>query len=125
MTTAAVIEVVLATAVLGGGAERDRAPLRPILPEARAVRGDPVAGATVFVRAGCGRCHTLAVAGARGTAGPNLDRHASRHRHRLDDFITIVRDGRGAMPPMKDRLTPKEIRDVATFVVGAAGRRDR
>ena len=30
-------------------------------------------GKGIFTEAGCAMCHTLAAAGATGTAGPNLD----------------------------------------------------
>ena len=39
-------------------------------------------GETIFKGAGCGGCHTLAAAGASGTAGPNLDQIASTPRSR-------------------------------------------
>lgn len=35
--------------------------------------GDATAGKAVFASNGCGSCHTLSVAGATGTIGPNLD----------------------------------------------------
>jgi uncharacterized cupredoxin-like copper-binding protein len=38
-----------------------------------ALQGDPTAGAAVFAASGCAGCHTLAAAGATGTAAPNLD----------------------------------------------------
>ena len=37
------------------------------------LQGDPTAGQAVFAASGCATCHTLAAAGATGTAGPNLD----------------------------------------------------
>ena len=36
--------------------------------------GDANAGKAVFASNGCGSCHTLAVAGATGTIGPDLDK---------------------------------------------------
>jgi cytochrome c551/c552 len=36
--------------------------------------GDATAGKAVFASNGCGSCHTLSVAGATGTIGPDLDK---------------------------------------------------
>ena len=125
LATAALVVVLLATVVLGDRGPGDARPFQPLFRDGRALSGDPVAGAAIFVSARCGSCHTLAVAGANGKLGPNLDLHLSGHTHPLGDMIEIIRDGRGAMPPMRGRLTPTEIRNVATFVLVAAGRRER
>ena len=39
--------------------------------KAVAASGSP--GERIFISAGCSGCHTMAVAGAKGTVGPNLD----------------------------------------------------
>ena len=74
------------------------------------------AGKTVFASAGCGSCHTLEAAGSRSSAGPNLDE--------TDPGAALVREvvanGSGAMPSFRDRLTEREIRDVAAFVASSA-----
>ena len=78
----------------------------------------PAAGKTVFGNAGCGSCHTLAAARASGQIGPNLD-------SLRPDFETVrkkVEFGGGGMPSFGDRLTEAQIRDVAAFVAGSAGR---
>jgi len=75
--------------------------------------GDPVAGKTVFESAGCSGCHTLKAAGATGTVGPNLD----QKKPPLSLVIDRVTNGKGAMPSFKSQLTPKQIKDVAAFVV--------
>jgi cytochrome c551/c552 len=36
-------------------------------------------GRALFMRMGCGSCHTLAAAGAMGQIGPNLDARLARH----------------------------------------------
>ena len=93
-------------------------------PPTAAARAIPVgadvrAGKRVFGVAGCGSCHTLAAAGARGQVGPNLDTLRP-------DFAAVaaqVRHGGGAMPPFAGTLTATQIRDVAAFVAVRAGRR--
>jgi mono/diheme cytochrome c family protein len=80
-----------------------------------AVKGDPVAGKAVFASAGCGGCHTLKAAGASGTVGPNLDQVKPSY----DKVVHQVEVGGGAMPPFKGTLTPKQIQDVAAFVVAS------
>jgi mono/diheme cytochrome c family protein len=80
-----------------------------------AVKGDPVAGKAVFTSAGCSGCHTLKAAGATGTVGPNLDQVKPSY----DKVVHQVEVGGGAMPPFKGTLTPKQIRDVAAFVVAS------
>jgi mono/diheme cytochrome c family protein len=80
-----------------------------------AVKGDPVAGKAVFTSAGCSGCHTLKAAGATGTVGPNLDQVKPAY----DKVVHQVEVGGGAMPPFKGTLTPKQIQDVAAFVVAS------
>ncbi len=78
----------------------------------QAPAADPAKGAQVFAQAGCGSCHVLAAAGASGTVGPSLD----QRKPTADLVVTIVTDGRGAMPPFKDQLSQEQIEDVAAFV---------
>jgi len=76
------------------------------------------AGKAVFTSAGCGGCHTLAAANARGAVGPNLDERqptAARVRAKVEQ-------GGGGMPAFKGQLTEAQIRDVAAFVASSAGR---
>jgi mono/diheme cytochrome c family protein len=86
------------------------------------LRGNGFRGARVFVNAGCADCHTLATAGASGTRGSNLDRHFAAHRHALGFVIAQITNGGRGMPAFGKRLSPQQIRDVATFVVDVAGR---
>ena len=74
-------------------------------------------GASVFAEAGCNTCHTLSAAGASGTVGPNLDDLLPTE----EQVMTIVTNGRGAMPAFADQLTPEEIEAVSTYVADAAG----
>ena len=77
--------------------------------------GDPVAGKTVFLTAGCAACHTLADAGSSGTVGPNLD----TAKPALALVLDRVTHGKGAMPPFKGQLKDQQIQDVAAYVVHA------
>jgi cytochrome c oxidase subunit I len=72
------------------------------------------AGKTVFADAGCGNCHTLAAAGAKGTVGPNLDQAKPGYALVVDR----VTNGFGNMPSFKGQLTTTQIQDVAAFVSG-------
>jgi mono/diheme cytochrome c family protein len=79
--------------------------------------GDPAAGKAVFESAGCKGCHTLKDAGATGTVGPNLD----QLKPPLSRVVPQVINGGAAMPPFKGTLSPKQIADVAAYVVHATG----
>jgi mono/diheme cytochrome c family protein len=75
-------------------------------------QGDATAGKAVFVKAGCGTCHSLQAANAKGTTGPNLDSDQP-------DFTTVVdcvTTGPGDMPSFAGQLSNAEIRNVAKFV---------
>src|SRR4029078_9968789 len=75
-----------------------------------AVAGSAVAGEGVFASAGCGGCHALRAAGAHGTVGPDLDR-AAPDAGRVAD---VVANGKGVMPPYKDKLFATQLRDLAS-----------
>ena len=72
-----------------------------------------VDGKAVFTDT-CGSCHTLSAAGTSGTVGPNLD-DVSLDASAIEG---IVRDGRGGMPALGDKLSDEEISAVAAFVAG-------
>jgi mono/diheme cytochrome c family protein len=80
-----------------------------------APQGNPAAGRAVFASAGCGACHTLKAAGSTGTVGPNLDQLKPPY----DRVVHQVEVGGGPMPAFKGTLTPRQIRDVAAFVVAS------
>ena len=73
-------------------------------------------GAKVFATAGCGGCHTLKAAHAKGQIGPNLD-------ELKPDEATVahqVRVGGNGMPSFGHRLRAGQIAEVAAFVAEAA-----
>ena len=74
-------------------------------------------GEAIFVEAGCGGCHTLDAAGAKGNVGPNLDEAKPDH----DLVVDRVTNGRGAMPSFKGSYTPEQINAVADYVVESTG----
>ncbi|MDX6534818.1 MAG: quinohemoprotein ethanol dehydrogenase [Gaiellales bacterium] len=86
-----------------------------------AATGDPAAGKIVFTETAnpsCTGCHTLADAGATGTAGPNLD-------ELMPSFERVkaqVENGGGVMPAYKGKLSDQEINDVAAYVSSVAGK---
>jgi cytochrome c553 len=70
------------------------------------------AGEKIFSSAGCGSCHTLSAAKAKGVVGPNLDQLKP-------DYDTVVRqvsNGGNGMPAFSGKLETTQIRDVAQFV---------
>ena len=101
--------------VIGSLPKPAGAPLTP----AFKLKGDPTAGATIFTKAGCIGCHTLAAAHATGTVGPNLDTVTPKPDYRLATARVTL--GKGVMPSFKGQLTDQQIADVAAFVVKATG----
>jgi cytochrome c553 len=79
--------------------------------------GDATAGQEVFASQGCGSCHTLAVANASGTIGPNLDEAQPSYELAVER-VTL---GQGGMPAFGEQLEPQQIADVAEFVSSSAG----
>jgi cytochrome c553 len=74
--------------------------------------GSSAPGAKVFASAGCGGCHTLSEADAKGQVGPNLD-------ELKPDEATVahqVRVGGNGMPSFRSRLSSGQIAQVASFV---------
>jgi cytochrome c6 len=71
------------------------------------------AGKKVFATNTCATCHTLKSAGVVGTIGPNLD--TAKISRAL--IVSRVTNGKGTMPAFKGTLTPKQIQDVADFIV--------
>jgi mono/diheme cytochrome c family protein len=74
-------------------------------------------GKQLFAKAGCGDCHTLGEAGAKGKIGPSLD--AIR-----PDFQKVqqqVTGGGPGMPAFGDRLSNDDIAAIASYVSEAAG----
>jgi mono/diheme cytochrome c family protein len=66
----------------------------------------------------CSTCHTLADAGATGQVGPNLDMLKPGPA-----LVTSqVNTGGGAMPSFKGKLSDDQIKQIADYVSGAAGK---
>jgi mono/diheme cytochrome c family protein len=81
------------------------------------LKGDPAAGKSIFVKAGCGGCHTLQEAHSTGTVGPNLDQ-----AHPTYQLATArVTLGKSPMPSFKGQLSDQQIADVAAYVVKSTG----
>jgi mono/diheme cytochrome c family protein len=78
--------------------------------------GGETGGQAIFTT-NCASCHTLAVANASGTIGPNLDE--SEPDTQL--VVERVTNGKGAMPSFKDQLSQQQIDAVAQFVSENAG----
>ena len=72
-----VLIVSFALLLAGCGGEKVVSPTGPVEgpppPPAKAVKGDPAAGKTVFSDSGCGGCHAFNAAASSGAIGPNLD----------------------------------------------------
>jgi mono/diheme cytochrome c family protein len=93
--------------------------------------GDAAAGKQVFASSGCGSCHTLSAAGAKGTIGPDLDKiqgDATKSGMSLTDFIKqSITDPAAftasggpwsvSMPTnFGSTLTPTQINDLAALI---------
>src|SRR5471030_2878108 len=89
------------------------------------VVGNATAGKAAFTSAGCGSCHTLAAAKAKGTIGPSLDTETLTEAK----IITQITNGgygvMGAaakktypfpMSAFKGKLTTAQIQNIAAFV---------
>ena len=79
--------------------------------------GSLTSGKDIFV-ANCGSCHTLAAASTTGTVGPNLD----QLKPAFARVQTQVINGGTIMPAFKGKLTPAQIKAVATYVSSNAGK---
>ncbi len=105
----ALVSILLLTAGCGGGGGDDSGG------DDSAGGGSP--GAKVFADAGCGDCHTMRAANAKGNVGPDLD----ELRPNEETVARQVTNGGNGMPAFKDELTAEEIQQVAGFVATAAG----
>jgi mono/diheme cytochrome c family protein len=81
-------------------------------------------GRAVFVRMGCGSCHTLAAAGSAGSIGPDLDERLGGHtRASLIAQITAPRsgaDGFSMMPTdFGNRMSAGELDSLVSFLLAA------
>jgi mono/diheme cytochrome c family protein len=105
--------LVAAVGAAGCGADEDEGARRAGERTAR----QAASGKEIFFDAGCGGCHTLEAAGSKGTVGPNLDEHMKHHQGSLEHVVETVSEGGNGMPSFEERLSDREIRLVAEFVV--------
>lgn len=75
-------------------------------------------GRRLFLSVGCSSCHTLAAAGATGQVGPNLDRVQPSAAQVTQKLL----HGGGGMPSFAGSLTAAQVKELAAYVSGAAGR---
>lgn len=75
-------------------------------------------GKQLFAEVGCGDCHTLGEAGAKGKVGPSLD----AVRPDVTDVQKQVTGGGPGMPAFGKRLSSEEIASIARYVSDAAGK---
>ncbi len=108
---AAVVVAVVSAGAFGGGA-------------VTAPSGNAVNGKKLFASSGCGACHVLKSAGAKGTIGPNLDTLTPTYAQIVAQITkggpSIMGKAAAAykfpMASFKGKLTTKQIQDVAAFV---------
>lgn len=74
------------------------------------------AGKALFAQLGCGACHTLGAARAVGTAGPNLDIIGLP----AAEIVRQLTRGSIAMPSFRNRLTAKQISQLAGYIAASA-----
>jgi cytochrome c oxidase subunit II len=89
---------------------------------AAAARTEHDSGRAMFVRMGCGSCHTLAAAGSTGGIGPNLDERLGRHtRASLIARITAPPSEPGSFSTMPtdygSRMTARELDSLVRFLL--------
>jgi len=111
---AAFAALVVAACGGGGSSSEQSTPTSPSTPAATAAAG---AGKDLFAK-NCSTCHTLADAGATGKVGPNLD----QLRPGPDLVQHQVTNGGGGMPAFGNKLSQDQIKQIAAYVSGAAGR---
>jgi mono/diheme cytochrome c family protein len=96
------------------------APAPPVPPSTttEALKGDPVAGKSVFLANGCAACHTLAAAGATGTLAPNLDL-AKPSQSVVVAYVTSGATAGGVTMPQFN-LSATDLANLAAFVYQAS-----
>jgi outer membrane protein assembly factor BamB len=95
------------------GAHGRLVPQRP-----REAGGGAANGAALFA-GNCASCHTLAVAHATGTVGPDLD----QVQPSKSVVVRQVTNGGGGMPAFGGRLSKSQIAAIASYVAASAGRK--
>jgi cytochrome c6 len=103
---AVALAILFVPSALGSSLTKAQASATPKLTPAE------VTGKALFKSSGCASCHTLALAGSKGTVGPNLNT-LKLTTARIAKQIT---DGGGFMPSFGGKLTKTKINDIAAFV---------
>jgi mono/diheme cytochrome c family protein len=100
------------------------------------VKGNPAAGKQVFLKSGCGACHTFKPAGTRGTVGPDLDNlatYAQKANQPLREFVrtAITNPPPPYVPPgfptnvmpttYGQSLTARQLADLVAFLTQRRG----
>ena len=92
-------------------------------PPAASAPGEP-AGRAVFARMGCGGCHALAAASARGEIGPDLDARLPSHTAASlrAQILDPARSGGFATMPTDfgERMSGAELDALVAFLLDAA-----
>lgn len=70
-------------------------------------------GRAVFLRAGCGSCHTFSAAGTRGRSGPDFD--TSERLSRAQLRVSLI-EGANGMPSYAGRLSSRDFNAVVDFL---------
>lgn len=85
-------------------------------PQKASEPGDVATGKKVYIQF-CGKCHTLAAVGAKGTLGPNLDQDKVSYTR----VVTAIEEGVGGIQAeyVLRHVSFTEVYDVAKFVVAA------
>jgi uncharacterized cupredoxin-like copper-binding protein len=84
-------------------------------PTTETLQGDPAAGAAVFAANGCASCHTLAAAGATGTAAPNLDA-AKPTQAIVRAFVMNGATAGGVSMPAFTNLSAADVNNIAAYI---------
>ncbi|MGH2969327.1 MAG: c-type cytochrome, partial [Solirubrobacteraceae bacterium] len=95
-------------------------------PAAAQPTGPAAAGRVLFARMGCGNCHRLAAANARGEIGPDLDQRLPAHDRAsltakiVDPYPDLPPDTFAVMPQdFGERMSPTELEALVAFLLSA------
>ena len=105
----------------GGGATSTATSSPRPRPRPAAPAPAPRSAAARFVADGCGACHALRAAGARGRTGPDFDTSEVLTRAQIR---TGILEGANGMPSYRGRISDRELRRLTALIAGAMrGRR--
>ena len=90
-------------------------PATTTTPTVETLEGDPAAGAAVFAANGCASCHTLAAAGATGTAAPSLDQ-IKPTQALVRAFVQNGSTAGGVSMPAFTNLSQTDVNNIAAYV---------